>query len=48
MVLTMVKLRQKGEMVLQLTQKEGMRRKMMAHPFKRVVRLKRGKKIQKY
>jgi hypothetical protein len=37
MVLIMVKLRHKGEMVLQLRQKEEMRRKTMAHPLKRVV-----------
>jgi hypothetical protein len=37
MVLIMVKLRHKGEMVLQLRQKEEMRRKTMANPLKRVV-----------
>jgi hypothetical protein len=53
MVLITVKLRQQGEMVLHMRQKgemvlqlkqEEMRRKAMAHPLKRVVRLTRGRK----
>jgi hypothetical protein len=35
-------------MVLQLRQKDEMRRKTMAHPLKRVVKLTRGKKMKKY
>jgi hypothetical protein len=40
-------LRQNGEMVLQLRQKDETRRKTMAHPLKRVVKLTRGK-MKKY
>jgi hypothetical protein len=39
-------LRQKGEMMLQLREKEEMRRKTMAHPLKLVLRLMSGKKMK--